>query len=151
MLPPSPIKWDDPQLIGKRLRDIAKASEVAQLQAKGMDEKSIKKAIRGREFGWDITVKRITEYEKTNTFGYGDTGIGYRILFTDQFGTDFMWFASSALGLVEGQKYTIDGTMVAYEPPNQYHPNKPQVRINRVKIVKDYQNPEAPPQSVVAM
>lgn len=150
-LPPSPIKWDDPQLIGKRLRDIAKASEIAALQAKGMDEKAIKKAIKGREWGWDVTVKKVTEYEKTNTFGYGDSGIGYRILFTDQFGTDFMWFASSALGLVENQKYTIDGTMVAFEPPNKYHPNKPQVRINRVKIVHDYQTPESPPQAVMAI
>jgi hypothetical protein len=150
-LPPSPVQWDDPANIGKRLRDIAKESEVKKLMASGMDEKAIKKALRGKNFGWDITVKRVTEYEKTNTFGYGDSGIGYRILFTDQFGTDFMWFASSTLGLNEGGKYTIDGTMTGFEPPNQYHPNKPQVRINRVKIVHDYQNPSEPPQSVMAM
>jgi hypothetical protein len=152
ILPPSPVDFSDPALLKQRLRDIAKASEIKKLAASGMDEKSIKKAIKGREFGWDVTVKKITEYEKTNTFGYGnDAGLGYRIVFFDGFGNEFMWFASSALGLVEGRKYMIDAAVVRYELPNQYHPHKPQVGINRVKIVKDYQNPDAPMPPVVAM
>ena len=150
-LPPSPIKFDDPALIGKRLRDIAKEGEIKRLAAGGMDEKAIKKAIRGKEWGWEVTVKKITEYEKTQTFGYGDAGIGYRILFSDEFGNDFMWFASSDLGLVEGKKYVIDGTMTGYEGPSKYHPTKGQVRINRVKVVKDFENPTAPPSAISAM
>lgn len=150
MLPPSPVKWEDPQLIGKRLRDIAKLTEVSKLQQSGMDEKAIKKALKGREWGWEVTVKKLAEYEKTNTFGYGDSGIGYRILFIDQYGTEFMWFASSTLGLYENGKYIIDGTFTAYDPQNKYS-GRPQVRINRVKIIKDYQNPNSPIPPVVAM
>ena len=150
-LPPSPVNFGDPALVGKRLRDIAKEGEIKQLLASGMDEKAVKKAIKGREWGWEIAVKKITEYEKTNTFGYGDTGIGYRMLFTDTFGNDFMWFASTSLGMEEGKKYIIDGTLTGYEAPNNYHPNKPQARINRVKVIKDLQNPSATPPPVVAM
>lgn len=150
-LPPSPIDFSDPTLQGKRLRDITKEAEIKKLLASGMDEKSVKKAIKGREWGWEVTVKKITEYEKTQTFGYGDSGIGYRILFIDPFGGEFMWFASTTLGLEEGKKYIIDGALVGYEQPNQYHPNKPQARINRVKIVKDLQNPNAPVAPVMAM
>ena len=150
-LPPSPVNFGDPALVGKRLRDIAKEGEIKQLLASGMDEKAVKKAIKGREWGWEITVKKITEYEKTNTFGYGDTGIGYRMLFTDTFGNDFMWFASTSLGMEEGKKYIIDGTLTGYEAPNNYHPNKPQARINRVKIIKDLQHPDVSPAPVVAM
>ena len=98
-----------------------------------------------------IKDKKITEYEKTQTFGYGDAGIGYRMLFEDSFGNDFMWFASSNIGFMEGNKYLIDGTLVGFEPPNNYHPDKPQARINRVQIVKDLQNPDAPIAPVVAM
>jgi hypothetical protein len=150
-LPPSPVNFSDVTLVGKRLRDIAKEAEIKRLISGGMEEKAIKKAIKGREWGWEITVKKITEYEKTQTFGYGDTGIGYRILFTDAFGNEFMWFASSTLGLNESGKYIIDGTLTSFEQPNNYHPNKPQARINRVKIVKDLQNPTATPSPVVAM
>ena len=150
-LPPSPVNFSDAALIGKRLRDIAKEGEIKRLISGGMEEKAIKKAIKGREWGWEITVKKISSYEKTQTFGYGDTAIGYRILFADAFGNDFMWFASSTIGLEEGKKYIIDGTLTGFEPPNNYHPNKPQARINRVKIVKDLQHPDVPPSPVVAM
>ncbi len=150
-LPPSPVSFDDPSLVGKRLRDIAKESEIKRLLAGGLDEKGVKKAIKGREWGWEVTVKKITEYEKTQTFGYGDAGIGYRILLSDSFGNDFMWFASSNLGLQENLKYIIDGTLTGFEPQNKYHPNKPQVRINRVKVVKDLQHPEQPVAPVMAM
>ena len=149
-LPPSPIDFSDATLIGKRLRDIAKEGEIKRLLASGMDEKAVKKAIKGREWGWEITVKKITEYEKTQTFGYGDTAIGYRILFVDGFGNEFLWFASTTLGLEESKKYIIDGTMTGYEPLNKYS-NRPQCRINRVKIIKDLQNPSATPPPVVAM
>ena len=150
-LPPSPINFADPALVGKRLRDIAKEGEIKKLLASGMDEKAVKKAIKGREWGWEVTVKKLTEYEKTQTFGYGDTAIGYRILFSDAFGNEFMWFASSTLGLKEGGKYIIDGTLTGYEEPNKYHPNKPQARVNRVKVIKDLLNPTATPDPVVAM
>lgn len=145
-LPPSPVVFNE-TLIGKRLRDVAKEAEIKRLSAGGMDEKAIKKSIRGKEWGWEVLVKKITEYEKTQTFGYGDSGIGYRILFTDTFGNDFMWFASTSLGLQENGKYIIDGTITGHEPPSKYHPLKPQTRINRVKIIKDFQQPETPPQS----
>ena len=138
-------------MVGKRLRDIAKEAEIKKLIAGGLDEKAVKKAIKGREWGWEVVVKKITEYEKTQTFGYGDAGVGYRILFTDTFGNDFMWFASSNLGLQENLKYIIDGTMTGFELPNKYHPNKPQVRINRVKVVTDLQHPDQPVPPVVAM
>jgi len=150
-LPPSPIRFDDPTLIGKRLRDIAKDAEIKRLTISGMDEKAIKKTLRNKEWGWEVAVKKLVEYEKPQTFGYGDSNIGYRILFADDFGNDFMWFASSTLGMEEGKKYIIDGTLVGYEPPNKYHPNKSQIRINRVKIIKDLQNPNAPVAPVVAM
>jgi hypothetical protein len=151
-LPPSPINFADPSLVGERLRDIAKQAEIKKLAASGMDEKAIKKAIKGREWGWEVTVKKITEYEKTQTFGYGDSGIGYRMLFEDAFGNYFMWFASTSLGMEEGKKYIIDGTMVQYDLPNEkYRQTKPQVRINRVKVIKDLQNPNAPIAPVMAM
>ena len=150
-LPPSPINFGEPTLIGKRLRDIAKEAEIKKLATSGMDEKSIKKSIKGREWGWEVSVKKVTEYEKTQTFGYGDSGIGYRILFEDAFGNEFMWFASNDLGLQEGKKYVIDAGLVGYEPPSKYHPTKPQVRINRVKIIKDLQSPNTPPAPVMAM
>ena len=150
-LPPSPVNFGDPALQKKRLRDIAKESEIKKLVTGGMDEKAIKKAIKGRTWGWEVNVKKITEYEKTQTFGYGDAGIGYRMLFEDSFGNDFMWFASSNIGFMEGNKYLIDGTLVGFEHPNNYHPDKTQARINRVQIVKDLQNPDAPIAPVVAM
>lgn len=150
-LPPSPINFADPSLQKKRLRDIAKEAEIKKLVAGGMDEKAIKKAIKGKVWGWEVKVKKITEYEKTMTFGYGDAGIGYRILFEDLFGNEFMWFASSDLGFVEGNKYIIDGAVISFEPPSKYHPNSSQVRINRVAIIKDIQNPDAPPAPVIAM
>jgi hypothetical protein len=150
-LPPSPVQFNDPTIVGKRLRDVAKEGEIKRLLASGMDEKAIKKAVKGHEWGWEVTVKRLTEYEKTQTFGYGDSGIGYRILFADAFGNDFMWFASSTLGMQENGKYLIDGTVTGFEEANKYHPNKPQVRINRVKVIKDLQHPDAPMPPVVAM
>lgn len=150
-LPPSPINFGDPSLLGKRLRDIVKEAEIKKLATSGMDEKAIKKAIKGREWGWEVSVKKISEYEKTQTFGYGDSGIGYRILFEDAFGNEFMWFASNDLGLQETKKYIIDAALVSFEPPSKYHPTKPQARINRVKIIKDLQNPNAPIPPVVAM
>ena len=143
-LPPSPVKFDK-TLEKKRLRDIAKETEIKRLVASGMDEKSIKKAIKGKEWGWEVTCKKITEYEKTNTFGGGDSGIGYRISFRDDYGNDFLWWASTNAGFVEGNKYIIDGTVVGYEEVNKYT-NRPQTRINRVRILKDLANPTAPPQ-----
>lgn len=143
-LPPSPVKFDA-TLEKKRLRDVAKESEIKHLALGGMDEKAIKKAIRGKDWGWEVTVKKISEYEKTQTFGYGDESIGYRIAFRDDFGNDFLWFASTANGFKEGGKYIIDGTIVGYEPINKYS-NRPQTRINRVRIIKDFENPNALPQ-----
>lgn len=143
-LPPSPVKFDE-TLVKKRLRDVAKEAEIKKLAAGGFDEKAIKKAIRGKEWGWEVTCKKITEYEKTNTFGYGDTGIGYRIYFRDDYGNDFLWWSGTSDGFVEGNKYIIDGTIAGYEPVNKYT-NRPQTRINRVKILKDFANPELPPQ-----
>lgn len=140
----SPIQFG-PELIGKRLRDIAKEVEIRRLQAAGMDEKAIKKAIRGKVWGWEVECKKITEYEKTQTFGYGDAGIGYRIFFRDGYGNDFLWFASNNPGFDENGKYIIDGTVTKYDPQNKYS-GRPQTNINRVKIVKDFQNPEKPPQ-----
>jgi hypothetical protein len=144
-LPPSPVKFDA-TLVKKRLRDIAKEAELLRLVHGGMDEKSIKKAIKGKVWGWEVTCGKITEYEKTQTFGYGDSGIGYRISFKDDFGNDFLWFASANPGFAEGGKYLIDGTVTGYEIANKYT-TRPQTRINRVTIVKDMQNPEKPPQA----
>jgi hypothetical protein len=142
--PPSPVIFDA-TLIKKRLRDVAKESEIKRLAAGGLDEKAIKKQLKGKVWGWEVTCKKIVEYEKTNTFGYGDTGIGYRIFFRDEFGNDFLWFASNNPGFNESGKYIIDGTITRYEAMNQYS-KRPQTVINRVTIVKDYQNPEKPPE-----
>lgn len=150
-LPPSPIDFSDPTLIGKRLRDIAKESEIKKLAASGMDEKAIKKSIKGREWGWEVTCDKIKEKEQTQSFGYGDPGIAYLTYFSDQFGNQFFWYASSNPGFAEKGKYILDATVVGYEPPNNYHKNHPQIRINRGKIIKDLQNPDAPVPPVVAM
>jgi len=147
-LPPSPVTFND-TLIKKRLRDVAKESEVKRLHAGGLDDKAIKKEIKGKTWGWEVTCKKITEYEKTQTFGYGDAGLGYRIFFKDGFGNDFLWFASNNPGFNENGKYIIDGTITRFEAVNKYT-NRPQTIINRVSIVKDYQNPEQPPQPSVA-
>ena len=143
-LPPSPVKFDA-TLMKKRLRDIAKEAEVKRLAAGGYDEKAIKKEIRGKEWGWEVTTQKISEYEKTNTFGGGDDSIGYRISFRDNYGNDFLWFAGNNPGFVEGNKYIIDGAVVGYEATNKYS-GRPQTRINRVRILKDLANPTAPPQ-----
>jgi hypothetical protein len=142
--PPSPVQFG-PELQGKRLRDVAKEAKIKQLKDEGKDDKTIKKMIRGHAFGWDITVRKISEYEKTQTFSRYDSGIGYRMFFVDEYGNEFLWFSSTDLGMVEGQKYSIDGTIVAYETINKYS-GRPQVRINRVGIVKNYQEPEQPVQ-----
>ncbi len=143
-LPPSPVTFDA-SMTKKRLRDIAKENEVKRLVASGMDEKAIKKSIRGKVWGWEVTVKKLTEYEKTQTFGYGDSGIGYRIFFQDPYGNEFLWFASTSDGFIEGGKYLIDGTVTGYEAQNKYS-GRPQTRINRVRIIKDFQQPDKPPQ-----
>lgn len=144
-LPPSPVHFDK-SLEKKRLKDIAKETEIKRLLAAGLDEKAIKKEIRGKEWGWEVTCLKITEYEKTNTFGYGDSGIGYRIFFRDAYGNEFLWFASNNPGFVAEQKYIIDGAVVGYEESNKYS-GRPQTRLNRVRILKDLQNPEKPPQA----
>jgi len=143
-LPPSPIKFDS-TFVKQRLRDIAKGMEIKRLTDGGLDEKAIKKEIKTKEWGWEVTVKKVSEYEKTQSFGYGDSGIGYRISFQDKFGNDFLWFASNSSGFIEGNNYIIDGTITGYEDINKYS-KKPQIRINRVKIVKDFSNPTLPPQ-----
>jgi hypothetical protein len=141
--PPSPVQFGI-ESQGKRLRDIAKEAKIKQLKDEGKDDKTVKKLIRGHAFGWDVTVKKISEYEKTNTFGRYDSGIGYRMFFVDEYGNEFLWFSSTDLGMNEGEKYSIDGTVVGYEQINKYS-GRPQIRINRVGIVKNYQQPETPP------
>ena len=141
-LEPSPIKFDE-TLLKKRLRDVAKDLDISRMMAQGMDEKSIKKEIRGKEYGWEVTVKKVTPYEKTSVFGGADDGIGYRTLFRDKYGNDFLWFAS-VNPFVEGHAYSIDGTIVGYEALNKYS-NRPQTRINRVKIVKTLPAPTSEP------
>lgn len=151
-LPPSPVNFADPALIGQKLKDIAKESEIKKLIAGGMDEKAIKKAIKGREWGWAVTCRKIKEHEQTQSFsGYGNPGIAYLTWFNDEFGNEFFWYASADIGLKETGKYLISGTITGYELPNQYHPTKPQIRINRVKIIKDLMNPDQPVAPVVAM
>lgn len=137
--PPSPVQFG-PTMIGKRLRDIAKESKINQLKAEGKDDKTIKKMIRGHAFGWDVTLRKISEYEKTQTFSRYDSGIGYRVFFVDDYGNEFLWFASNDPGMVEGGKYSIDGTITGFDPTNKYT-NRPQIRINKVNVVKDYQQP----------
>ena len=149
-LPPSPATFDATQ-VGKKLRDIAKETEIKRLQSGGLDEKAIKKAIKGKVWGWEVDCKKVVEYEKTQTFGYGDAGIGYRTYFRDPFGNDFIWFASNNPGFEENGKYIIDGTITKYDPTNKYNNGRPQITINRVKIVKDHQNPDKPPQPDVPL
>jgi hypothetical protein len=140
--PESPVQFGE-NLIKQRLRNIANDAKVEQLRASGKGDKEIKKMIRGHKFGWNVVVKKISEYEKTNTFGYGDSPVGYRMFFEDEFGNEFLWFAGTDLDMIEGNKYSIDGTITGYEQANKYS-GRPQVRINRVNIVKDYQEPDVP-------
>ncbi len=143
---PSPVKFDE-TLLKKLLKDIAKETEIKRLLAGGLDEKAIKKQIRGKEWGWEVECKKISEYEKTNAFGgMDDSSIGYRIALRDNYGNDFLWFAGNNPGFVEGNKYIIDGAVVGYEATNKYT-NRTQTRINRVRILKDMANPTAPPQA----
>lgn len=128
--------------IGRKLSDIAQDIKIKSLIDSGMPEKIIKKSIRGKKWGWEIVVKNIIDYEKTTIFGYGDDAIGYTIVLEDIWGNHIICFVNTFSKMKRGTKYLIDGVVSEY---------KPQVRINRVKIVHDYQNPEAPPQSVVAM
>jgi hypothetical protein len=150
-LPPSPVDFSDPSLVGKKLKDIAKEAEIKRLAAGGMDEKAIKKAIKGKLWGWEVTCKKIKEQEQTQSFGYGNPGIAQLMWFNDAFGNEFFWWGSTNPGFTEGGKYLISATIIRYELPNNYHPNKPQVRINRVNIIQDLQNPSAPIPPVVAM
>lgn len=144
-LPPSPVHFDK-SLEKKRLKDIAKEAEIKRLMAAGLDEKAIKKEIRGKQWGWEVTCMKITEYERTNSFGYGDDAIGYRIFFRDPYGNEFLWFASNNPGFIAESKYIIDGAVVGYEEKNKYS-GRPQTRLNRVRILKDLQNPDKPPQA----
>ena len=145
-LPPSPVKFDE-TLVKKKLRDVAKEMEIKRLIGLGTDEKAIKKIIRGKAWGWEATVKKITPYTPSYQ-GYGATGEAYRIFFRDDYGNDFLWFASNNPGFEEGGKYLIDGTITRFEPLNKYS-GRSQTLINRVKIVKDFQHPDLPPQPEV--
>ena len=123
----------NPSHIGRRLSDIAQDIRIKSLIYTGMPKKIIKKSVRGKRWGWEVTVKKITDYEKTSIFGYGDDGIGYRVIFTDNLGNDFMSIINTTTKMKEGDKYAIDGTLTKIEPV---------MRLVRVKIVKDFQNPD---------
>ena len=119
--------------IGRKLSDIAYDIRVKSLIYGGMPKKIIKKSIRGKRWGWEVVVKKITDYEKTSIFGYGDDGVGYRIIFTDNLGNDFMSIINTTTEMKEGDKYAIDGTLTKIGPV---------IRLVRVKIIKDFQHSE---------
>lgn len=122
--------------IGRKLSDIAQDIKIKSMICSGMPKKIIKKSIRGKRWGWEVTVKKITDYEKTSIFGYGDDGIGYRIIFTDKLGNDFMSIINTTTKMKEEDKYAIDGTLTKLDPI---------LRLVRVKIIKDLQHPESSP------
>lgn len=119
--------------IGRKLSDIAYDIRIKSLIYGGMPKKIIRKSIRGKRWGWEVAVKKITDYEKTSIFGYGDDGIGYHVIFTDKLGNDFVSIINTTTEMKEGDRYAIDGTITKLGPV---------IRLVRVKIIKDLQHPE---------
>ena len=120
----------DSSHIGKRLGNIAKDIQIRSLIDAGMPEEIIKKSMRGKQWGWEVSVKKIFDYEKTFIFGYGNDEIGYKINFVDAYGNNFLCLVNTNFGITPGNHCVIDGTI------SEIDSSKKQIRLNRVKIIQ---------------
>ena len=99
----------------------------------GIPEEIIKKSLRGKKWGWEVSVNKIFDLEKTFIFGYGDNEIGYKISFTDTLGNEFICLVNTNFELELGNHCVIDGTI------SEITPDRNQIRLNRVKIIRKTQ------------
>lgn len=61
----------------------------------------------------------------------GDYGLSTRVVFQDEFGNDFVWFASGSVELEQGSSYIVDATVKRH---NEFKGTK-QTQVNRVAVV----------------
>ena len=132
---PSPIEPPkvfgfDSSHIGRKLSDIAQDTQIKSLIDSGMPEKVIKKSMRGKRWGWEVTVNKIFDCEKTFIFGYGNDEVGYKISFIDELGNEFVCLVNTNFELEVGNNCAIDGVI------SEIDPLKKKIRLNRVKILK---------------
>lgn len=114
--------------LGRRLSDIAQDIQIKSLIDK-LPEKIIQKSMRGKKWGWKVTVNKIFDYEKTFIFGYGNDGIGYKISFIDTLGNEFICLLNTNFHLTPGNQCAIDGQITEIDSTNKH------IRLNRVKII----------------
>lgn len=120
----------DSSHIGRKLSDIAQDIRIKSLIDSGMPEKIIQKTMRGKRWGWEVTVNKIFDYEKTFIFGYGNDGIGYKISFIDTLGNEFICLINTNFELEVKSQCAIDGMI------SEIDSSRKQIRLNRVKIIK---------------
>jgi len=128
---PPKIFGFDQSHIGRKLSDIAKDTQIKSLIDSGLPEDVIKKSMRGKRWGWEVTVKKIFDCEKTFIFGYGNDEVGYKISFSDTMGHEFVCLVNTSFDLDVGNECAIDGTI------SEIDPTKKQIRLNRVKVLKN--------------
>ncbi len=61
----------------------------------------------------------------------GEYGLSTRVVFKDEAGNDFVWFASGATELDQGENYLVDATVKRH---NEFKGNK-QTQVNRLRVV----------------
>lgn len=61
----------------------------------------------------------------------GDYGLSTRVVFKDEVGNDFVWFASGSPDLEQGESYLVDATVKRH---NEFR-GKKQTQVNRVRVV----------------
>jgi len=128
---PPKIFGFDQSHIGRKLSDIAKDTQIKSLIDSGLPEDVIRQSMRGKRWGWEVTVVKIFDCEKTFIFGYGNDEVGYKISFADVMGHEFVCLVNTNFDLDVGSKCAIDGTI------SEIDPTKKQIRLNRVKILKN--------------
>ena len=128
---PPKIFGFDQSHIGRKLSDIAKDTQIKSLIDSGLPEDVIKKSMRGKRWGWEVTVKKIFDCEKTFIFGYGNDEVGYKISFGDELENEFVCLVNTNFELEVGSQCAIDGTISEIDSAKHH------IRLNRVKILKN--------------
>lgn len=128
--PPKVFGFDQSH-IGRKLSDIAKDTQIKSLIDSELPEDVIKKSMRGKRWGWEVTVKKIFDCEKTFIFGYGNDEVGYKISFGDELENEFVCLVNTNFELEVGSQCAIDGII------SEVDSSKHHIRLNRVKILKN--------------
>ena len=101
---PQKVFGFDHSHIRRKLSGIAQDTQIKSLIDSGMPENVIKKSMRGKRWGWEVTVKKIFDCEKTFIFGYGNDEVGYKISFEDAMGHEFVCLVNTNFDLDVGSE-----------------------------------------------